>query len=54
MTYYEFNDKRTSLDVVEWPGIEVTETELTEKEIERWTLSLKSSSLPQSPQVSAD
>lgn len=53
MDYFEFRDKRPSLDVVEWPGIEVTETELTEKEIEQWTQTLNGFSLPPLPPASA-
>lgn len=44
MNYYEFRDKRPALDVVEWPGIEVTEQELTTEELERWTQKLRDSS----------
>jgi len=37
MNYFEFRDNRPSLDVVDWPGIQVTETELTNEEREQWT-----------------
>lgn len=36
MNYFEYVDKRPALDVIEWPGIEVTETELTLEEIRQW------------------
>lgn len=37
MNYFEFRDKRPALDVIEWPQIEVTESQLTDEEIEQWT-----------------
>lgn len=46
MNYFEFRDKRPALDVIEWPGIEVTESELTPEEIDQWTQKASEHSKP--------
>lgn len=37
MNYFDFLAKQTSWDVVEMDGIQVSERELTDEEIEKWT-----------------
>ena len=36
MDYFDWLNKGPSFDLIEWPGIVVTETELTKEERERW------------------
>lgn len=46
MNYFEYNDKRPSLDVIEAPEIFVTEQPLTDTEIEQWTQRVSEPSKP--------